>query len=79
MIRDHDSLKGDNDTNGRAVRLRQIMNDWLKSTTPDGRGCILERGLQLVRNQELACRLSQRITDDPLDFKIGLKSYKRNA
>lgn len=63
----------------RATRLCQMMNDWLESMTPAERGWMLERGLQLMRNQELARRLFQRITDDPLEIKIGLKSYKRDA
>ncbi len=69
----------DKDTIERATRLRRMMNDWLKSRTPEEREWMLERDLQLVRNQELARRLFQRITDDPLEIKIGLKSYKRNA
>ncbi len=69
----------DPDTIERATRLCRMMNDWLKSMTPEERGWMLERGLQLVRNQELARRLFQRITDDSLEIKIGLKSYKRDA
>ncbi len=42
----------DPDTIERATRLCQMMNDWLKSMTPAERGWMLERGLQLVRNQE---------------------------
>ncbi len=79
MIRDHDSLKSNKDAVRRATHLCQMMNDWLNSMTPEERACMLKRSLQLVRNQELARILFQRVTDDPLEIKIALKSYKGNG
>ncbi len=56
-----------------------MMNDWLNSFTPEERGWMLERNLRLARNQELASRLFRMVTDDPLEIKIALKSYKRDG
>ena len=47
MLDDRDTLK-------RATRLCPMMNDWPKSMTPEERGWMLERALQLVRNERLS-------------------------
>lgn len=58
--------------------MLKLHADWYNSLTPEEKGWMLENNLRLVRNQELARRLFKRITNNPIEIAIALKSYKKD-